>query len=76
MRPYAEIQRIDLAVTVVLVGQSGGIPIPEPRRPDHKNLQAEATTCRDPGSVDCSGVLFCGGQNVFSTVADFAGVCD
>jgi hypothetical protein len=31
---------------------------PTPRRPDHKSLQAEATTCRSPGSVDCPGVLF------------------
>ena len=50
MRPYAEIQRIDFAVTVVLVGQSGRHPIPQPRRPDHKSLQAEATTCRTPGA--------------------------
>ena len=44
MRPYAEIQRIDFAVTVALVGQSGRHPIPQPRRPDRKSLQAEATT--------------------------------
>ena len=25
------------------------------RRPDQKSLQAEATTCRDPGSVYCPG---------------------
>ena len=33
-------------------------PSPEPRRPDQKSLQAEATTCRDPGSVDCPGFFF------------------
>jgi hypothetical protein len=33
-------------------------PIPRPRRPDHKSLQAEATTCRSPGSVDCPGFIF------------------
>ena len=31
---------------------------PIPRRPDHKSLQAEATTCRDPGSVDCPGFFY------------------
>ena len=31
---------------------------PTPRRPDQKSLQAEATTCRDPGSVDCPGFFF------------------
>jgi hypothetical protein len=30
-------------------------PSPEPRRPDQKSLQAEATTCRNPGSVYCPG---------------------
>ena len=43
MRPYAEVQRIDFAVTVVLVGQSGRHPIPQPRRPDHKSLQLGTT---------------------------------
>jgi hypothetical protein len=50
-----------------------------PRHPDaariNKSPQAEATTCRDPGSVDCPGVLFCGGQSIFSSSADFPGVC-
>jgi hypothetical protein len=60
MRPYTEIQRIDFAVTVVLVGQSGRHPHPPTprRRPDHKSPQVEATTCRDPGSVDCPGFIF------------------
>ena len=31
---------------------------PIPRRPDHKSLQAEATTCRDPASVDRPGFFF------------------
>ena len=30
------------------LGIRGGIPIPEPRRPNQKSLQAEATTCRAP----------------------------
>ena len=28
---------------------------PTPRRPDQKSLQTEATTCIDPGSLDCPG---------------------
>jgi hypothetical protein len=36
-----------------------GIHPPTPqRRPDHKSLQAEATTYRSPGSVDCPGFFF------------------
>jgi hypothetical protein len=43
-----------------VIGRSdpGGAHPPTPRRPDHKSLQAEATTCRDPGSVDCPGFFF------------------
>ena len=50
MRPYAEMLQIDFAVSVDLVGQSGRHSIPQPRRPDHKSLQAEATTCRTPAA--------------------------
>jgi hypothetical protein len=39
-------------------------PIPRHRRLDTNSLQADATTRRDAGSVDCPGVLFCGGQDV------------
>ena len=28
------------------------------RRPDHKSPQVEATTCRDPGSVNFPGFIF------------------
>jgi hypothetical protein len=40
----------DFAITIDLVGQSGRHPHPPTprRRPDHKSLQAEATTCRTP----------------------------
>jgi len=42
-----------------LIGPTrAAFPSPEPRRPDQKSLQAEATTCRDPGSVDCPGFFF------------------
>jgi hypothetical protein len=55
MRRYAEILRRDFAITVDLVGQSERHPIPRPRRPDHKNLQAEATTCRTPAARTARG---------------------
>jgi hypothetical protein len=48
---------------------------PIPRRPDQKSLQAEATTCRDPGSVYCPGFLFVAVKTLFCRCADFAGVC-
>ena len=46
----------------------GPIPAaaPIPRHPesrqDHKSLQAKATTCRNPGRLDCPGFFFCGGS--------------
>jgi hypothetical protein len=51
-------------------------PIPRPRRPDHKSLQAEATTCRDPGSLECPGSFFVTVKALFPKRADFAGMCD
>ena len=48
---------------------------PTPRRPDQKSLQAEATTCRNPGSVYCPGFLFVTVKTLFCRYADFAGVC-
>jgi hypothetical protein len=33
-------------------------PSPDARRPDLKSLQTEATTCRDPGSVDYPGFFY------------------
>jgi hypothetical protein len=45
-------------IDLELIGRPGRPPIPRPRRPDHKSLQAEATTCRSPGSVDCPGFFF------------------
>ena len=42
-----------------LIGPTRAAPHPPtPRRPDQKSLQAEATTCRNPGSVDCPGFFF------------------
>ena len=37
-------------------GAAAHPPTPR-RRPDHKSLKAEATTCRDPGSVDWRGLF-------------------
>jgi hypothetical protein len=74
MRPYAEIQRIDFAVTVDLVGQSG--------RPPSPNLAARITRAYklrqqpvEPRQRVLLGVLFCDGQSIFSSSADFPGVC-
>jgi hypothetical protein len=45
---------------IELVGRSGRrLPSPDTRRrPDQKSLQAEATTCRSPGTMDCPGFFF------------------
>jgi Domain of unknown function (DUF4167) len=45
---------------------------PTPRRPDQKSLQAEATTYRDPGNVDCPGFFFVA---LFVRYVRSAGVC-
>jgi hypothetical protein len=57
LRHYEEILRLDFAITVDLVGQSGRHPHPPTprRRPDHKSLQAEATTCRTPAGWTVRG---------------------
>ena len=61
---------------IVAVGPTRAAPHPPtPRRPDQKNLQAEATTCRDPGSVDCPGFFSVAVKTLFCRCADFAGVC-
>jgi hypothetical protein len=70
MRPYAEILRIDFAVTVESSRSIRAAPIPRPRRPDHKNLQAEATTCR-PRQRELLGVSFCGDQDDFLPLGRF-----
>ena len=74
MRPYAEIQRIDFAVTVDLVGQSG--------RPPSPNLAARITRAYklrqqpvNPGSVNCPGFFFVTVKTLFPSHPDFAGVC-
>jgi hypothetical protein len=74
MRPYAEILRIDFAVTVDLVGQSG--------RPPSPDLAARITrACKlrqqpvEPRQRELPGVSFCDGQVAFSSYADFAGMC-
>jgi hypothetical protein len=48
---------------------------PTPRRPDQKSLQAEATTYRSPGTVDCPGFFFVTLIALFSRLADFTEVC-
>ena len=54
-----------------LIGPTrAAFPSPEPRHPDQKNLQAEATTCRDPGTVDCPGFLFVAVKTLFCPLAD------
>jgi hypothetical protein len=35
----------------------------------------EATTCRDPGSVDCPGFFSVAVKTLFCRCTDFAGVC-
>jgi hypothetical protein len=45
------------------------------RRPDHKSLKAEATNCRDPGSVYCPGFFSVAVKTLFCRCAYFAGVC-
>ena len=41
------------------LGQTGRLPIPRhPAARINKSLQAEATTCRSPGSLDCPGFFF------------------
>jgi hypothetical protein len=47
-----------VAVPVISASPIRAAPHPPRRRPDHKSLQAEATTCRDPGSADCPGFTF------------------
>jgi hypothetical protein len=65
------------ALRTGLVGKikSGRHPIPRPHRPDYKGLQAEATTCRNPGSVACLGLFFVTVKARFSARTVFARVC-
>jgi len=50
-------------IKFILVGPTRAATHPAtPHRPDQKSQQAEATTCRDPGSVDCPGFFLCGGH--------------
>jgi len=45
---------------------------PTPAARINKSLQAEATTCRSPGRVDCPGFFFVAVKALFSLLVDFA----
>jgi hypothetical protein len=54
----------------------GRLPIPRhPAARIKKSLQVEATTCRDPGTVDCPGFFSVAVKTLSCRCADFAGVC-
>jgi hypothetical protein len=62
----------------LLFSRPSGRRSPSPdknRRPDHKSLQAEATTCRTSVASTASGFFFVAVNMLFSSDAEFAGVC-
>ena len=70
MRPYAEILRIDFAVTVDLVGQSRRHPIPQPR-PGITRAYKLRQQPVEPRQRELPGVSFCGDQDDFLPLSRF-----
>src|ERR1700733_14677297 len=57
--PVAGNQQSILTSTLLLGSRPSRPASPDtPRRPDRRSLQAEASTCRDPGCLDCPGFIF------------------
>ena len=67
----------DFALPLISRAIRAAFPSPDTPKPPGsiRALQAEATTCRDPGTVDFPGFLFVAVKTLFCRYADFAGVC-
>ena len=70
MRPYAEILRIDFAVTVDLVGQSGRPPSPNPAARITRAYKLRQQPV-EPRQRELPGVSFCDGQDDFPQLSRF-----